>query len=109
MPQLGPFLHKARARNAYFYWCPGCEHAHEYDCEPPRGWTFNGDIERPTFSPSMRVFLPAHNGEPEKTLCHHFVTNGQIIYLSDCDHKLATQQVPMVPVSEHADYGWGDS
>jgi hypothetical protein len=57
----------------------------------------------------MRVFLPAHNGEPEKTLCHHFVTNGQIIYLSDCDHKLATQQVPMVPVSEHADYGWGDS
>ena len=50
----------------------------------PCVWTFNGDMERPTFSPSM--------------LEHFFVRAGKIEYLQDCDHPMAGMTVDMVDV-----------
>lgn len=109
MPQLGRYLHKSKTKEHYYYWCPGCGNAHMFVCEKPHNWHFDGDIESPTFTPSMRVFAPACKDSPEETLCHHFVTRGQIVFLSDSVHELSGQTVPMVPVDEHADYVWGDS
>lgn len=53
-------------------------------------WTFNGDFEKPTFRPSMRVDY--RNG----LITHCFVTDGQIQYLSDCTHDMAGKTVPCV-------------
>jgi hypothetical protein len=80
----------------------------------PGGWAFNGDGDRPTFSPSVLVrnghYLPGHTGScwckynaehPEDAntfkcaACHSFVTDGQIQFLSDCTHELAGQTVPL--------------
>lgn len=67
------------------FWCPGCDEAHGCD----KRWTFNGDYERPTFSPSIHVSASG----PET--CHSFVRDGQIQFLSDSYHALAGQTVEL--------------
>lgn len=81
----------------YWFWCPGCEQAHRYAVgtgEGPR-WTFNGDMDKPTFTPSLGLNM----SRPESR-CHLFVTDGRIQFLPDSYHKLAGQTVDMVPVPE---------
>jgi hypothetical protein len=67
----------------YIFWCPGCNTEHNFDVREDQ-WTFDGDWEKPTFSPSLA--LPK---------CHLFVRNGVIEYLHDCKHRLAGKDVPM--------------
>ncbi len=74
----------------YIFHCPGCECLHSYDVRTDGGrpnWTFNGDFDRPTFSPSLLY--------PDR-ICHLFLTDGKIRFLGDCTHKLAGQVVEMV-------------
>jgi hypothetical protein len=94
------------------FWCPGCGHAHGIGIKPPNGWTFNGNPDSPTFTPSVLVQShtwtpPVHSEnladwkrkpwDQEKvgTICHSFVTDGQIQFLGDCTHALAGQTVPL--------------
>lgn len=66
-----------------------------------KGWTFNGDMEQPTFSPSLLVtgYLNAENPDG---VCHSYITDGKIQYLSDSTHKLAGQTIDL---PEFGDYG----
>lgn len=81
--------------------CPGCDSLHGVFVEReqrPR-WDWNGDMVRPTFSPSILVtwdFGP----QREKKVCHSFVRDGQIQFLGDCTHKLAGQTIPLPPIGE---------
>lgn len=59
----------------------------------PCVWTFNGDMDRPTFSPSMLLYPNAIHGRE-----HFFVRDGKIEYLQDCDHPMAGMTVDMVDV-----------
>lgn len=89
----------------YNHWCPGCKSLHfipikQYRKEKPNPvWSFNGDLEKPTFNPSIRCFFPAHDidGEhiPEETLCHYFIRSGNIEFCSDSPHHLAGRTVPL--------------
>lgn len=84
-----PKVHKAKWANGEAGWliqCPGCGNCHMFDSR----WTFNGDFDKPTFSPSMLV----GQDTPER-LCHSFVTDGKIQFLSDCAHELAGQTVDL--------------
>ena len=76
----------------FVFFCPGCKELHHYD---PR-WTFNGDMERPTFTPSLLHPRPNH-----KT-CHLFLTDGVIQFLPDCEHELAGKSVPLPELPEWA-------
>jgi len=74
-------------------------------------WTFNGDYDRPTFTPSILVsgvqaehdengewtgeFVCDEAGKPLPLCCHSLVTDGQIQFLGDCTHGLANQTVPL--------------
>lgn len=97
--------------NHVAFQCPGCGQDH---CLPTAGanaWSFNGDMERPTLSPSilakgLRVklgpdgkwngeFELEQDGNPLPNLCHSFVTDGRIQFLSDCNHSLAGQTVDL--------------
>jgi hypothetical protein len=65
--------------HSWMFYCPGCKENHAY---LNGRWQFNGDIERPTFRPSLLY--------AEKPIrCHLHVTDGRIEYCSDCDHELA--------------------
>lgn len=81
----------------YVFWCPGCKQSHVYYTEHPGGgWSFNGDLDRPTFNPSL---LNTWEEGPEKTprRCHLFLRDGQLEYCSDSLHSLAGQTVPLGP------------
>lgn len=96
-------LRKVKDSTIVTFWCPGCEEYHQIDTAK---WEFNGDFEKPTFSPSYLTWLdpnPEANTErkPEWEKfrlgfrCHSFIKEGKIEFLSDCTHKLAGQTVDM--------------
>lgn len=76
-------------------WCPGCQDHHMVTLDRADGWAWNGDVERPTFTPSILV-----RGGSQDARCHSFVTDGQWQFLADSSHVLAGQTVPMVPIPE---------
>lgn len=65
-----------------------------------KGWTFNGNLEKPTFSPSLLVtgYL---NAEQPDGVCHSYITDGKIQYLSDSTHEYAGKTIEL---PEFADY-----
>lgn len=90
---MGVKLRTAIGRNdikLYAFHCPGCKHSHTFD----ESWTFNGDMEKPTFSPSLLNWLP---NDPYR--CHLFIRDGKIEYLSDCSHELAGKIIDMEDVN----------
>lgn len=98
----------------YVFHCPGCGYAHSFVTawgakalearreryerlaktwgEPPT-WTFNGNLANPTFTPSL-----LYHAAGSTKRCHLFVTNGQIVYLDDCEHELKGKTIPMEDV-----------
>lgn len=75
----------------YMHWCPGCKEAHFFTLglqEDGRKVRFNGDLQRPTFSPDQRI---EHDG---RTVCRYFLTNGELQFL-DCAHDLRNRSVPL--------------
>jgi hypothetical protein len=73
-------------------WCPGCDALHAMSLGPTApAWSFDGNMEAPTFAPSILCHSPR---------CHSFIERGQWRFLADCDHALAEQTVPMVELPE---------
>lgn len=77
-----------------FFECPGCKVPHGINVGAGAGprWQWNGNVDRPTFSPSILVRYPWGSPQVEK-ICHSYVTDGRIQFLSDCTHILAGQTV----------------
>ena len=73
----------------YLHWCPGCEQIHIINVEKPNRqnaqWTFDGNLESPTFSPSVN-----HPG-----YCHYFIRNGNIEFCSDSKHQFSGKTIKM--------------
>ena len=93
------------AHYGYSFVCPGCQDAHTIPTIPyANGWDFDGDEERPTFSPSILVYPHAtfrEDGTVGETFrCHSLVRAGQIQFLNDCTHALAGQTVDLADVPE---------
>lgn len=81
----------------YFH-CPGCDMLHPYRVKgdaPVPVWSFNGDFQKPTFTPSLLV----DKDKPERC-CHLFMTDGKLHYCSDSWHDLAGKTVDMVDIPE---------
>lgn len=80
----------------HFFWCVACAQRHIFNTDRPPGvrpcWAYNGDPERPTFSPSLNY--------PDKTpRCHLFLRDGRVEYCGDCGHEYAgkTVNLPDIP------------
>lgn len=111
--ELSSILRQVQS-GALSFWCPGCQKAHlvYIDGSGPR-WAWNGNADKPTFSPSLLVTW--HQWTPPATtpeirdkitkgeilqtkvdhVCHSFIRDGEIQYLSDCTHALAGKTVPL--------------
>jgi hypothetical protein len=50
-------------------------------------WDWNQDTERPTLSPSVRTVW--EGGDGRTIVCHSFIKNGMIEFLSDSTHDSA--------------------
>lgn len=104
MPQVSRKLR--RVDRGFAHWCPGCEEVHIL----PDGWTFDGNLESPTFRPSFKhtglkiVKLNGKwtgewehdaQGNTIPAICHYLVTGGQLQFCADCTHALAGKTVPL--------------
>jgi hypothetical protein len=85
--------------------CPGCGMSHgpviQKGDGPSPVWSWNGSLDRPTFTPSIRVQWTRRASivEPQaECVCHSFVTDGRIEFLGDCTHALAGQTVDLPEV-----------
>lgn len=76
----------------YFFWCPGCKEPHFYQTSGSPAWQFNGDLERPTFTPSL--LNTTRRGDVDHT-CHLFLTDGNLQFGADCSHEYRAQTVPL--------------
>lgn len=78
--------------------CPACNRMHELNDT----WSFNGDFQNPTFSPSIKVtgthfiteeesvrVMRGEKVSPRKLVCHSFIRNGKIEFCGDCTHEHA--------------------
>lgn len=79
----------------YMFHCPGCKCGHwvrtagdESRAGPV--WQWNGDIVKPTVSPSILV-CPNESARR----CHSFIRDGKIEFCNDCHHELAGQTIPL--------------
>lgn len=99
--------------------CPGCKYLHVLRIEPKDNqpcWGFNGNYDKPTFTPSVLVTCGHYvlgygkgsgaycqfgcddptDGNPACcSICHSYVTDGNIQFLNDSTHELAGQTVPL--------------
>ena len=81
--------------------CPGCGYFHGFYVEKegysgPK-WNYNNDPINPTVTPSI-LMSTSFAGVPY--ICHSFITNGKIQFLSDCTHRLAGQTVELPEIED---------
>lgn len=89
------------------FWCPGCDSLHTVRIDGSQyAWGYNDDPDKPTFTPSVKVTWPANPNATEEfkewrteRICHSFVTDGRIHFLTDSSHSLAgtTVDLPEFP------------
>jgi hypothetical protein len=116
--RIGRVLRRGSVEQVAF-WCPGCNSSHTLSVSGAGAiWGWNGDADRPTFTPSVLVtsghFIASQAGKRcwcdynreqiaagkdpahfECGICHSFVTDGRIQFLADSTHKLAGQTVDL--------------
>jgi len=94
------------SEGSLFFECPGCATVHGINHGPGAGprWGWDGDADKPTFTPSVLVTWSEPSDKPSefddaskdvKKVCHSFVTGGRIQFLGDCTHALAGQTVDL--------------
>lgn len=89
---------------AFLFTCPGCGLFHAIWIKQPENqgnkkypiWTWNGSLANPTFSPSLLV--KGGDFEHPHAICHSFIRDGKIQFLSDCTHTLAGKTIEMPEV-----------
>jgi hypothetical protein len=89
----------SRDEHKHAFFCPGCGFAHWFRTDGKAdggtggrtdgsGWSWNGDRNKPTISPSILAWADAFR-------CHSFITDGRIRFLGDCTHALKGQTVDL--------------
>jgi len=107
MAKVTPVKNQAGDLVAYRLNCPGCEGPHviyvgewtDRNGRQHTGWTFNGDVDAPTFNPSLLVHEVKYpEGDVGQPRCHSFIRGGKIQFLGDCGHPLKNQTVGLADV-----------
>jgi len=83
---------KCKDGNRYSFLCTGCDCYHGVIISE-KGWSFNEDMEKPTFKPSLLSIT----GEKR---CHLYVEKGNLRFLNDCTHDLAGQVIEMENIDD---------
>lgn len=77
-----------------FFDCPNCGGCHDLPLQGSVAWGFNGDVEMPTLSPSVRCNFG--NGKQ----CHFILTNGIMnVCGDDSFHPGQALALPDLPLS----------
>lgn len=109
MGAMGSKLRMTMAASGYtargiVHWCPACKEVHQFAIDTPNStgakWQWNGNVEAPTFTPSMLIrwgkYAP-HIRLPyeDSGICHYTLTAGVINYCSDSTHVMAGKSIQL--------------
>lgn len=93
--------------------CPGCGGMHALNVSlspeqeaaklagaggPPK-WSWDGNLEAPTVSPSI-LSSYEYGENRQKRVCHSFLNAGRMQFLDDCTHDKKGQTVPLPDVPD---------
>ena len=125
--KLRKWINSDNSDEGFSYYCQGCNSAHTIKTKGAGAWGWNGDMEKPVFTPSVLVTgvdftekgradydawfaadcpqPPPPAFESKDMRCHTFVgcngaQPGEVIFLSDCTHALAGQVLPFADLPE---------
>lgn len=102
--QIGKFLYgnlwPNEDRADIWHFCPACKQPHSFRIGnfPPETphWEFDFNIEKPTFTPSMRCLKSDPEDQNKRiTTCHYTITAGRIYFHPDSPHELKGQYVDL--------------
>ena len=62
----------------------------------PKGWSWNGSVDSPTVTPSILTRLS--ECKSKELICHSFVTDGRVNFLTDCTHQFAGRTVDLLDI-----------
>jgi len=95
-----PVIEKCEHSNNRYTWsfeCPGCGQSHQVFTKDggfdSTAWWFNGDIEKPSFKPSLKVSYG------KKEICHFFINRGVLQFCTDSTHTQAGKKIPMKQIN----------
>ena len=104
LASLGPADHEPRG--SIGHWCAGCQEVHAIACDEPRHngarWKFSGAFDKPTVEPSVHIKVGPAPSSGKTYVCHYFLRDGMLQYLTDSTHGLGGQTLPLVPIPSHA-------
>ena len=89
--------HDGSSETMLWFWCPGCDEAHAVPVDGPRRWTWDGNLDAPTLSPSLLVRGGSGGSD---AICHSFVRAGRMQFLGDCSHAMRGQHVAIPPLPD---------
>lgn len=113
---MAKFKEISNETGVFFFHCKGCKCDHSVYTRFANSlgakWAFNGDVDKPTISPSLLVSwtqadppITSENFDeykrnpwtqtPVKKVCHSFITDGKIQYLNDSTHEFAGQTIEL--------------
>jgi hypothetical protein len=73
-------------------------------------WTFDGNVESPTFEPSVKItgkqainvngkwtgeYVRGPDGKALDACCHYFLHNGKLVFQNDCTHAMKGKTVAL--------------
>jgi len=82
-------------KTLFIFECPGCGDTHHFN----NGWSFDGNVNEPTVTPSILVNGNPAYLNPSLPRCHSFITKGKIKFLDDCTHYLKGQTVDLPEIT----------
>jgi len=62
-------------------------------------WTWNGSLDKPDLKPSLLT----KTGYKLEVICHSFVNDGKVKFLSDCTHEFAGKTMDLLDVEGEDD------
>lgn len=104
--KLRKWVNPANGDEGLTFWCEGCQQAHGIKTKGNGAWGWNGDADRPVFTPSVLTTWRDHSTKPPtEHRCHTFVgcngaQPGEVIFLGDCTHTLAGQVRPFAELPD---------
>lgn len=98
---------------SYQFYCPGCKTLHSYivtswtdlNNNPHNGWTFDGNLQLPSFTPSLLLYYTHPFTNQRISICHVVLTHGILNFCTDCEHELKGQSVPLPHIPDCKECG----
>jgi hypothetical protein len=93
--KLHPETNSSGQIQGFSFFCPGCGHLHIFYTTGPLIWSFDGNHESPTFSPSLLNTCDNHPDSKQRR-CHLNLTAGKLVFHGDCSHDKAGQVLELL-------------